>query len=285
MEKVTDTLETMILLSLDANQASDVTGTYRKNPITGDQEVAVDMCELAVQENMNIESAFTCDMNDGSRIYATTPSGLLHHPLEILGAESEVMLFSIDSLAWRGFRMVRKAPRGISYLGKPACFYEIHNRIVRVDGTGIYWKKLVALNSKGEHLPTFLQGVPTSSKSDVIDICIGASVIEDAHRANAMLAEVKDVKELKFPVPIDDYKNVFANREGPMNGSRRKSIVHWVAKHLRHSTENKLHEVKRHTRGIQEFVIDGLRVRLTPNAQVQAAGEGFISPVAPGTES
>ena len=96
-------------------------------------------------------------------------------------------------------------------------------------------------------------------------VSVAASMIEDSHRSNTMLAAVKDATEIKFPVPLDDYKDVFADRDGPMNGARRKAIVHWVARHLRNSIRGKEHSVKRHTRGVQEFTIDGLRIRLTPN--------------------
>lgn len=269
MEEVTNKIETMILLSLDATQSNVDHGKTRRSRAKGN-EIAVDTGELVVRDTMNITSAFTADMGAGERIYTNTPSGLLAHPSDVVGDESEVMLLWQDKLAWVGFRRVIKAPRGISYLGKPSCFYEKHYRIVNGDGSGDYAKHFLAINRDGAFVPTFYQGNPTSTSLDAGHLCLAASIIEDAHRANAMLAQVKDATEIKFPVPLGDYKDIFADRDGPMNGARRKSILHWVARHLRTSTRGNAHDVKMHTRGIQEFTIDGLRVRLTPNALANA---------------
>ena len=245
MEEVTDTLETMILMSLDADRATNwLHGSYRVGNISKEQEVGFDVCEWAVKDPMRIESAYTCDLADRQRIYTTRADDLLAHPAEILGDEAEVILLSEQMLIWRGFRKVRRAPDGVSYLGKPAFFYEMHMRTVREDGTGYYWKKFVALSKTGAFIPTFVQGRPAADKSNAEDIVLAASVIEDAHRSNSMLAQVMDATEIKFPVPLDDYKDIFADRDGPMNGSRRKAILHWVARHLRTSTRGNSHEVK-----------------------------------------
>jgi hypothetical protein len=105
-------------------------------------------------------------------------------------------------------------------------------------------------------------GVPRLDGETLIS---AASIIEDANRSGAMLATVKDAREIMFPVPIADYKKVFADREGPKIGDRRKAIVHWVARHLRKSTRGNECVVNKHLRGVQEFSVDGLLVRLTPN--------------------
>ena len=142
----------------------------------------------------------------------------------------------------------------------------MHTRFVTGNGVGEYIKRVVPIDKNGKTLLAQAQGhnvCAPNKEGEMLIIC--ASVIEDAHRANTMLAAVKDATEIKFPVPLDDYKYVFANRDGPMNGTRRKSIIHWVARHLRHSTLGNEFAVKKHTRGVQEFAIDRLRIRLTPN--------------------
>lgn len=265
MEKVTDKLETMILMSLDAKHTNCVHGSLRKNPTTREEEIGFDVCEAIAPADMDIKSSFTFDMTDSGRIYSKDPAALLGHPSEIIGDENEIVLLSEQHLTWLGFRIAKKAPRGLAFVGKPACFYELHWRTINAEGRGSYKKSFVGLSSHGKRIPTFFQGRPTSLQDADGTICLAASMIEDAHRANTMLAAVKDATEIKFPVPLGDYKDVFSEREGPMNGARRKAIIHWVSKHLRHSTNGKDHEVKRHTRGVQEFIIDGLRVRLAPN--------------------
>jgi hypothetical protein len=152
----------------------------------------------------------------------------------------------------------------------------MHTRFVDSRGNGDYYKRLIPIDKTGRPLFAKIQGhsvCAPNKEGEMLIIC--SSVIEDAHRANAMLAAVKDATEIKFPVPLDEYKELFSDREGPYNGARKKAIVHWVAKHLRSSTRGKSHAVKQHTRGVQEFKIDGLRVRLSPNTEVdRASGSG-----------
>ena len=267
MEEVTDKLETLILMALDANH--DEAGIdhieRRGRKATGYSEVC-DQGQLLKFDTMRPQSAYTFDVADGSRLFATTSDYLVTHPSEILGEETEVVCFGGGLFKWRGFRQLKKTPRGVACFGKASHWYEMHERLVAPSGRGDYIKRLVALDKNGVPLPTQIQGhwvcIPRIEGATLI-LC--ASVIEDAHRANTMLAAVKDATEIMFPVPLDDYMDVFSDRDGPMNGARRKAIVHWVAKHLRRSVKRNEHEVKRHTRGVQEFVIDGLRVRLTPN--------------------
>ena len=270
-ESVVDKLETLILLSLDANHEQKVVvrtearGKEARGKSNGYWE-CVDQGALLKFDAMKPTSAYTFDMTDTTRIFAFSPEYLVGHPSEIVGDEAEMILFNGELLIWRGFRLVRKPPKGVSCLGKASHWYELHERLVTPAGGGDYIKRLVALNSKGQPLLTRVQGHSVCNplhEGQALILC--ASMIEDAHRANTMLAAVNDATEIKFPVPIDDYKEVFAKRDGPMNGARRKAIIHWVAKHLRHSALGNEFLVKKHIRGVQEFTVDGLRIKLTPN--------------------
>ena len=266
MEQVTDAMETMILMALDANHGHSVPGTLRRDKSRGGVEELRDQGELLRIGDMRPSSSYTFDMTDTDRIFATTKDYLLNHPSEVLGDDAEVVMLDGDIFKWRGFRLLKQPPRGVACLGRASHWYEMHTRVVNANGDGAYYKRVVPLSFSGSPLVATVQGHNVCTpmrEGQMIVLC--ASVIEDALRSDTMLASVKDATEIKFPVPIDDYKDVFADREGPMNGSRRKAIVHWVAKHLRNSAQGKEHEVKRHTRGIQEFIIDGLRIRLTPN--------------------
>lgn len=262
METVTDKLETMILMSLDANKPETLS-RFGKPGLT---DGLVDTAPRMQIDDMRPRSAYTFDMTDDQRLIAANPNLLINHPSEIIGQESELIYVHEDCLQWWGFRQIKKLPRSGACIGKASHFYEIHLRTVTADGNNLYGKRLIALTASGLSLPITFQGHRFGDyKRDGRLLVSTASAIEDAHRTNTMLAAVKDATEIKFPVPLGDYKNVFSDRDGPMSGGRRKAIVHWVAKHLRHSTRGNEHEVKQHTRGVQEFTIDGLRIRLSPN--------------------
>ena len=268
MDQATDTLETLILMALDANHGQTVPGTLRRDKSTGAVEELRDQGELLRIGEMRPESSYTFDMTDTDRIFATTKDYLVTHPAEVLGDAAETIMMSDNILKWYGFRRMKAAPRGVACLGKASHWYEMHMRMVAPNGAGAYYKRVIPLSRNGSPLPAKVQSHNVCSPGiEGVSLMLAASVIEDAHRAGTMLAEVKDATEIKFPVPLNDYKNVFADREGPMTGARRKAIVHWVACHLRHSTRGNEYEVKRHTRGVQEFTIDWLRIRLTPNSK------------------
>ena len=271
MDDVTDKLETLILMALDANHGHSVPGTIRREKSTGAVQELHDQGELLDFDEMRPSTAYTFDMADKERIFTTSTDYLVTHPADVLGDEAEVVMIGDGMLKWRGYRRLRRAPKGVACLGRATHWYEMHMRFVTGNGAGEYYKRVVPISRDGKPLLAQAQGhnvCTPNLEGEMLVLC--ASVIEDAHRANTILAAVRDATEIKFPVPLDDYKDVFAERDGPMNGARRKAIVHWVAQHLRHSTRGKEFAVKKHTRGVQEFIIDGLRIRLTPNAQAQA---------------
>lgn len=260
---VTDQLETLILMALDANHAQPEKVVEFQTQ-DGVREL-YDQGQLLPGDEMRPSSAYTCDMG-GDRLFATTADYLVTHPAEVLGQEAEVAMLGDGVFKWRGFRRLPRAPKGVACLGRASHWYEMHVRFVAGNGGGQYFRRVVPLDRNGKVLPATVQShVVCSPKLEGEILVLCASVIEDAHRANTMLAAVRDATEIKFPVPLDDYKEVFANREGPMAGSRRKAIIHWVSQHLRHSNRGREFAVKRHTRGVQEFDIDGLHIRLTPN--------------------
>lgn len=262
---ITDNIETLILMALDANHGQAVVDTKRDD-IRGGRLELHDQGELLALDEMRPTSAYTFDATDSDRMFATTTDYLITHPADVLGDESEVIMLNGATLKWYGIRKLQRAPKGVAVLGRASHWYEMHYRYMCPNGAGEYYKRIVPIDRHGTPLLARVQGhnvcVPQMEGEQLV-LC--ASVIEDAHRSNTMLAAVKDGAEIKFPVPLGDYKDVFADRDGPMNGARRKAIVHWVAAHLRQSATGKPHPVQRHIRGVQEFVIDGLRIRLTPN--------------------
>ena len=266
MEEITDQLETLVLMALDANHENSFTRNEKLGSCDGYWEIR-DQGRLLSFDAMHPRSSYTFDATDRTRIFAVTPGYLMTHAAETLGDEAEILMLDGNGLLkWYGFRKLRKPPRDVSTIGKPTHWYEAHFRAVTQNGSGEYVKRLVALDRAGKPLPVWISGhCVCAPKVEGASLILTASVIEDAHRTNTMLAALKDATEIKFPVPIDDYKDIFAERDGPLNGSRRKAIIHWVARHLRHSPRGKEFTVKKHTRGVQEFTIDGLQLRLTPN--------------------
>lgn len=266
--QITDKMETLILMALDAKHEQLITtGGLIKSSKKNDNmsRIEYDVGAFLNFDDMYPDSSYTVDAT-GDRLFASTHELLIAHPADIIEDEKEVIMIDCSgTLKWSGYRKTRK-PNNVFSIGKPVVWYELHHRQIRQNGCGFYAKRVIPIDSSGNIIPAFFQkSLVCNPAIDGFSIITGCSIIEDAHRANTMLASVKDAKEIKFPIPVGDYMSVFSNREGPMNGSRRKSIIHWVAKHIRHSTKNKKHEVKRHTRGVQEFNIDGLKIRIEPS--------------------
>ncbi len=137
-------------------------------------------------------------------------------------------------------------------------------------GVGEYVKRIAAFDKKGNFVPAMIQGHGVGVPNiEGVSAIIAASIIEDALRSNAMLASVKDVAEIKFPVPLDDYQEIFSDRDGPFIGSKKRSIIHWVAKHMRKSRSGNVHDVKKHVRGIDKFEIGGMKISIKANQHNQ----------------
>lgn len=266
-EQVTDQLETMILMALDANHENAFqSGNVLRSKQDGSAVQIVDQGKLLRIDEMRPVSSYTGDMLVDDRIVTWKPDLLLQHPAEILGDECEIMMMSGSDLRWFGFQKLRSAPKGVTYLGKPTHWYAMHFRQVTPNGLGDYRKRVIPFDKNGNPLVALVQkNIVCSPTTEGACAVVCASIKEDSHRKNTMLAHVKDATEIKFAVPIDDYKSIFSSREGPYSGNRRKSILHWVKNHLRKSSIGNEVEVKKHLRGIQEFTIDGLKIKISPN--------------------
>lgn len=257
----------MILLALDANK--DSTDYFQPSEERGKNKSGstLEVCDagkLLQFDNMYPESSFTFDLS-GDRVFTWSSEWLKDHPADTLGDKCEVICLDGNSLKWLGARRLVKAPRKIIPLGKPACWYEMHFRKVLPNGAQLYHKRVIPVDGKGNVLSAKMYGNWICSGKDADSFIIMASMVEDARRANTMLASVKDATEIKFPVAIDAYKEVFSIRDAPMVNGRRKAIIHWVSKHLRASTRGKSHDVNKHTRGVKDIVIDGIRINIEPN--------------------
>lgn len=264
--KVTDELETMLIMAMNANHIqSNGIKTQIRDRVDGSRMVIEDQGNYIGIDSMFPKSSFTLDISDEDRLYSSSHEGLINHPSDILGDEAEVIMLLNDRIKWFGFRKLKKSPKNVTYLGKPSHWYEAHLRIVSSGLDGSYIKRAVPIDSNGNVLPALYQKATICGARERDSIILSCSIIEDSMRSNAMLASVKEQTEIKFPVPLDDYQEIFLSRDGPKIGNKKRPIIHWVARHLRNTSRGNEHKVKKHTRGLQEFLIDGLSIKITPN--------------------
>lgn len=264
-EPTLDDVETMIIMSLYADNLT----SHHQNRIFdkngGVYELTDQGCFLGF-DKMLPRSSFTFDVS-ADRLYSTSHEYLVGHQSEILGDEAEVTMLSNGVLKWRGFRRMSKPPKGVVTVGKASHWYEMHQRFTSLKGDTQYYKRVVPISKTGKTLPAFINGhivCGPNVEGAVINVC--CSLIEDAQRTGIMLASVKEAKEIKFPVPISDYKNVFLDRKGPfLDSGKKRAIIHWVASHLRRKNNDDYSVVKKHIRGVQSFLIDGISVVISPS--------------------
>lgn len=269
MENTLSKLETMILLALDANMQHEE-NPLKYNPKKGKEieNVSIDAGSLLNFNEMIPTSFFTMEIGPGenNRIFTTDHNLLLYHPCEIFGEINEIALLSLDTLKWCGLRKLKKAPKNVYALGKPTHWYEYHYREVHSSGIQKYFKRVVPFSKEGDVIPARVKNLWVCEPYDGRNITLLASIIEDSLRPETMLASVVDATEIKFPVPLDAYKELFAIRDSPLAPSgKRKSILHWVSSHLRKSSQETVTTVKEHMRGVDRFVIDGITITLKPN--------------------
>jgi hypothetical protein len=260
---LTDKLETMILMLLESKSANYVASEIRANKYI----IGIDCTKTIPCDDLSPSSPYTCiATNEDEERFSYKKEYLLNNPLDILNEKSEIALLTDISLQWYGFEKIKKIPKGLFVFGKCSSVYAIHYRQSFLSGHSLYSKRMIGFDKQGNPLQVRWNahqlGQPAREGMLAILAC---SLIEDAHRSNAMLAQVKDSTEIVFPVPLDDYKEVFSNRDKAEGDLRRKSILHWVTKHLRKTPSANLTSVKRHTRGIDQFTVDGLSVKISAN--------------------
>jgi hypothetical protein len=265
--EVGDTLETMLIMLLELDS---IKNTFENKPhLLKHNGKLVKARFLHKTEEMKPQKTYTLDIEDKNRL-TTERIFLLNNPIELIGNKNEFTYFLDNRACWYGIKKINKKPESITFLGKPDVFYEVHSRNYYINGNKQYVNCFMALDKNGKVLPSFTKRTKDVQVPNFVEIMnkfivYFCSAIEDAHRTNAMLAQVKDQVEIIFPVPLDNYKEIFSNRDKQPNEIRRKSILHWVSKHLRKKPPSGLTLIKRHTRGIDEFTVDGLSVKISAN--------------------
>lgn len=244
-------------------------GGMRKSS-TGAVYEEIDAGSRLLFDSMKPSFAYTFDMIDSDRLVSTSPDYLLAHPSDVIGQSAEVVMLTHDRLKWSGFRRMKKAPRGVWVSSPGASLYEFHYREVFPDGRNTYRRRVAAVGKSGKPVQTAIvgsQGAPAvDGFTEGTMLIMAASVIEDSYRTGAIRCEITDGNTIVAPIPLGAQRPLFSMRDGPLTGrGRRRAILHHVLGHDRTSSAGNAHTVRDHFRGVVEFVIDGLHVRLTAN--------------------
>lgn len=206
--------------------------------------------------------AYTTDATDEERLFTTDPRLLLDSPQDLIGRHAEVAFVGPDFVRWAAFKKLHKRPNKVWVSSAGADLYEYHLREIYADGSSVYFKRVAAIGKTGRPVNCIIEGTrDQGSTPDGQYLILAASVIEDAHRPDTFLATVRDDTGVMLPVAQGAHLDVFRLRDGPMSGGRRRALLHWVAAHTRRRGACEF-PVKEHLRGIHEFTIEGLAVKL-----------------------
>lgn len=259
-EDVLDNVETLLAYLICAQSKKVNEDIYNKKTTIG---IESDVGSELRFEPMLPKNVYTFDATDDSRVFACNRDLLLNSPQDLFGKQVEIAMINGDHVKWSGYKKLAKRPRNIWTASPRVDLYEWHFRIIYLNGTESYQKGIIAFNKHGNPVPAIYQGSQGSGSMANGEVAIlAASVIEDAHRPNALKATVKEDTSIIFPVPIGEHKEIFSLREAPLTPSgRRKAILHWVKKHTR-QTKDSFTDVKQHWKGTREIVIDGFQVKL-----------------------
>lgn len=219
---------------------------------------------------MHPKDAYTA-IPGSDRLLATDPSMLLNTVQDLIGGRFEAAMVDEGSVKWFGVKRLRKAPKN-SWVASPrASLYEVHYRRVFATGQSTYIVALGALDSKGRNVPAQTVGCRSHRSSDDLTVgqqlCLFASVKEDAHRPGVLLARFTEHASVRVPVPLGEHKEMFALRDAPMTrAGRRKAILHWVTKHLRERPSLvDPSTISAHWRGQRTIQMEGMSIELQPN--------------------
>lgn len=188
---------------------------------------------------------------------------LLGRPQDLLGTSTEIAFIGEHEVKWAGFEKLYKRPRGVWAAQTGADFYEYHSRNIRRDGTSTYTKYIAAIDKTGKPVRTVIEGcnVPSPWVEGQV-LVLAASLVEDTRRPDTFMATITSGElGIRMSVAQGHHLALFALRDGPKVGNRKRPLLHEVAAHLRR-TKTEPVPVAPHLRGVHEFVIDKLKVRL-----------------------
>lgn len=258
-----DTIETLLAYLICAEEVRDHVNVEGR--AAGGRYEKVDAGLVLKFDPLSPTLSYTTQ-DSPERCYTTSPEYLVAPVQETVGEGVEFAILGDDHVVWCGFRRLRKLPRNV-WVGRRGCsLYEMHYRRIYSNGRSFYAQRVAAVARDGTSVPVVLEGSKCSkSRDDTNNLVLAASIVEDAHRSDALTATLTDSSSVVVPVPLGEHRDLFALRDAPLSKSgRRKAILHWVSKHARR-VGNSITDVKAHWRGTRQIEIDGLRVSLTTN--------------------
>ena len=262
-ESISDELETLILLALDARQEY----VPDKDRRVG-MAIHEDLGKYVEAKDRHPMSAYTFDASP-DRLYSLDFADLIKHPFDYIGEGLEACFFYGHHYKWSAIELINRRPKGFMAAGKADKWGVAHYRTVSLKGENFYAKEYVAFNKAGKPIPTTttygrVMNAAKRYKEECDTIALLLSMIEDCHRSGSILATVKSCTEIKFPVSYGAHKDLFKMRDGPNNTptKRKNPILHFCSKHLRGLGENAV-EVKKHWKGTDSITIGDITLSLT----------------------
>lgn len=258
-----DALETLLIMALE--KPKEISLSWHRDGL-GESRSAIDMFPF---DDAMPSCAYTFDAADDDRIFGDSLDYLIHHPADTIGTGKEVYFIDDNTIKWSLIEPTRRPAKGFACLGRADKWYAAHYRLAStVNGWFDYVKAYLAIDAKGNPLPVkFMQQKNWKVEHDLIQIHMMCSLIEDAHRAGAVLASVSDQAEIRFPIGGDAYKEFFSLRDGPRETptGKRNPIIHWVSRHIRKTQTGGFSDVKQHLRGRHEVTINGIHASVEFN--------------------
>lgn len=268
-----DPIEETILIALHSRTKS-IVKTPALKAGNGQKWHALDFSTFTTKTPMFPQHMYTTlideDNTDHYRLFTTGFENLVCDPIKLLGPRSETVILGEDGeIKWTGM-VPMKPPRGVVALtNQKVSWFAHHYRQIGRDLVEQYQR--VPIPIAGGRMPDvkFL-GWPSDGGKWIEEyrekVALHLSLIEDAIRANAVLATVEEHAKLSFAVSDDAYKDFFAMRDGFRNTptGRRNPILHWCATHLRKS-QGKQSSVIGHERGSETISHGNMTLLLSRN--------------------
>lgn len=273
-----DPIETMMLMAMDCNHRHErqVYMDGDKND-EGIQRINSDIGSMARIPDRSPTRSFTFDATDKDRLFTDDIDLLLHHPADIIGSGKEIIMLDETELKWSRIEPVQR-PKGLMTVGTVAHWYAIHYKNLGISGDSDYVIDVFPMNRKGHPMPTGYQGWkkndPEADRMEQAEkVAILCSVIEDAMRPGAILAEASVDSSIVFPIHEGAQKDFFSLRYGPRQTptGRKNPILHFCQKHIRSKPGNDdTVEVSEHWKGTETLQIDDMSIQLYPAEQGRA---------------
>lgn len=259
-----------LLISGEGKDDEHGSGVFRPSYLrgTGTSLQGTSVIENWIPDKVST-NPITCIQDD--RLFTTDPSLLLKPIPEIIGDRSEVVFLDGNKLKWSMVERVNRFPRGIVTFGRPCDpKYILHYRVTYPSGAEYYIKSAVVWSTRinRPHLAT-RHARMLCDKSQL------ACRNRELHFSIVTMASMLEDSQLFWKVSLSSDKTitVYADkgsirdlcdlRDNPLSATgRRRPILHWVASHTRSKSTGADIDVRKHLRGITEFEMDGISVRV-----------------------